>query len=360
MSKGKHAKTGSYAKPRFKRSLLFVLLSVILLSIVFNNLNPSSDAESIAQVNESENVATTEVTTQPEPESEPPKEIEPMEDEDLKLLISSEITKYGFNESNFAFFYYNIDDKKYYFYNEDAYFTAASTIKVPIAMYYYDEISKGDYTLDSKILYAQGCYEAGSGTTASLYSVGDYVPLDFLLEQMIVNSDNTAVNILIKNLGYSNARKDITKYTDEVVPEAFYSDNITSAGFAYDVINYLYEHQDSYPKLIEDMKKSSMGMYLKEYITDFDVAHKYGSYDGYVHDYGIVYGKKTYLVGIFTKNITDSDEVIAKISKDILDYTLGTLDVNTLVPQESETNDTNQSSEKSTTNSGNTTNTTQE
>ncbi len=185
------------------------------------------------------------------------------------------------------------------------------------------------------------------GTTASLYSVGDYVPLDFLLEQSIVNSDNTAVNILIKNLGYSNARHDITKYTDEVVPDDFYSNNITSAAYGYDVINYLYEHKDSYTKLIEDMKKSSMGLYLKKYITDYDVAHKYGSYSGYVHDYGIVFGPKTYLVGIFTRNVTNSDEVIASISLDILNYNLGNLDISTLVPQ-TETGSENDTSENTT------------
>ena len=340
MPKGKHVRPGSYAKPKFKRSLLFVLLSVIILSILFSNLEATSNAESLSSTDTEEagNIVTEEVATEPETETQ--KELEPMEDEDLKLLIESEMTKYGFNENNFAFFYYNIDDKKYYFYNEDSYFTAASTIKVPVAMYYYDEINAGTYTTDSKLLYEQGDYEAGGGTTASLYSVGDYVPLDFLLEQAIINSDNTAVNILIGNLGYSNARKDITKYSDEIVPEDFYSNNITSAGYAYDVINYLYEHQDSYQKLIEDMKQSSMGMYLKEYITDYDVAHKYGSYGGYVHDYGIVYGEKTYLVGIFTRNITDSDEVIAQISLDILNYTLGNLDVSTLVPNENETNTT--------------------
>ena len=338
MPKGKHVKSGSYAKPKFKKSLIFVLLSLVILCITFDILVPATDTQSIASTNETENMTTTETTT--EPETEEIKEIEPFEDTDLKLLIDSEMTKYGFNENNFAFFYYNIDDKGYYFYNENKYFTAASTVKVPIAMYYYDEINAGTYTTDSKLLYEQGDYEAGGGTTASLYSVGDYVPLDFLLEQAIINSDNTAVNILIGNLGYSNARKDITKYSDEIVPEDFYSNNITSAGYAYDVINYLYEHQDSYQKLIEDMKQSSMGMYLKEYINDYDVAHKYGSYGGYVHDYGIVYGEKTYLVGIFTRNITDSDEVIAQISLDILNYTLGNLDVSTLVPNENETNTT--------------------
>ena len=355
MPKGKHIKSGSYARPKFKKSLIFVLLSLVILCIIFDILVPATDTQSIASTNETENASanetestsTTETATEPEIEKEEIKEIEPMEDEDLKTLINYEITKYGFNENNFAFFYYNIDDKGYYFYNEDTYFTAASTVKVPIAMYYYDEITAGNLSSDSKLLYEQGDYEAGEGTTASLYSVGDYVPLDFLLEQAIVNSDNTAINILIGNLGYSNARKAITKYSDETVPEDFYSDNITSAGYSYDVINYLYEHQDSYQKLIEDMKKSSMGMYLKEYITDYDVAHKYGSYSGYVHDYGIVYGKETYLVGIFTRNLTDSDEVIAQISLDILNYTLGSLDVSTLVSNETNTTDINETNETS-------------
>ena len=70
--------------------------------------------------------------------------------------------KYGFDDNNFLFFYYNVNDKKYYFYNENSYFTAASTIKVPVAMYYYDEINSGSLSLNSTILYASGCYEAGS------------------------------------------------------------------------------------------------------------------------------------------------------------------------------------------------------
>ena len=332
---------GYNRKPKFKKSLWFVLFSLVILCIIFDFLVPATDTKSIASTNENNNTLVQETTTTPEPEPEPeiPKEVEPMEDENLKILIESEMEKYGFSKNNFSFFYYNVDDKKYYFYNDDWYFTAASTVKVPIAMYYYDKINEGTYTTDTGLLYEQGDYESGGGTTASLYSVGDKVPLGYLLEQTIVNSDNTAINILIGNLGYSKTRRSITKYSDETFPEDFYSNNIASAGFYYDVINYLYEHKDSYQKLIEDMKKSSMGMYLKEYITDYDVAHKYGSYSGYVHDYGIVYGKKTYLVGIFTKNITNSDKVIANISLDILNYTLGKLDINTLIPEE-ENNET--------------------
>ena len=67
-----------------------------------------------------------------------------------------------------------------------------------------------------------------------------------------------------------------------------------------------------------------MGEYLKKYIDSYDVAHKYGSMDGYVHDYGIVFGKSTYLIGVFTKNIPRADELIANISLKVLNYTLGT------------------------------------
>ena len=334
MSKGKHINPNSYSKPRFKKSLLLVLISLVVLCIAFDILTPATDTKSVASTNEQTDTATSETTVEPEPVV-----IEPSKDENMELLIKYEMEKYNLNENNFYFFFYNVNDKKYYFYNENTYFTAASTIKVPVAMYYYDEINSGNYTLDTGILYASGCYEAGGGNIGSLYSVGDKVPLKNLLEQMIVNSDNTAINILMKNLGYSNVKKAITKYSDETIPDDFYTSNIASANFYYDVINYLYEHQSEYTTLIDHMKKSSMGMYLKEYITDYDVAHKYGSYSGYVHDYGIVFTESPYLVGIFTNGIPDSDEVIASISKGILDYNLGSLDVNTLF-QEKENNNT--------------------
>ena len=166
MAKGKHARPGYYAKPKFKKSILFVLLSLIILCIVLSFLNPVESLEnkmaSTTKEAESDSTNTIDTTDVTETTAEvEPVVIEPSEDADLKTLIDSEASKYGLTDSNFSFFYYNIDDKKYYFYNEDAYFTAASTIKVPIAMYYYDEINTGNLSSDSRLLYASGCYEAG-------------------------------------------------------------------------------------------------------------------------------------------------------------------------------------------------------
>lgn len=248
--------------------------------------------------------------------------MEPTEDMQIKGLIQTLQAEYNLKEDNFAFFYYNIDFNKYYFYNENSYFTAASTIKMPIAMLYYDKINNNELTLNDKAIYTSNCYEAGAGLTAYTYSVGSKIPIKFLLEQSIVNSDNTAVNILINNLGYKDCKTQLSKYSSIELPEEFLTSNIICAKYAYDVVNYLYNNKESYTDLIEYLKKSSNMEYLKKYIDDYDVAHKYGSYNGYVHDYGIVFGENTYLIGIFTKNVSNADELIAKLSNEVLKVTL--------------------------------------
>lgn len=323
MKNGKHMKKASLKKGKFKKSIFVIPFITIAIILLFNSLNFFSQKKSqTIEVNKNTTENAIEITSTLEEISNIPETIEPHEDENLKILIRNIQAENNLTEDNFAFFYYNIDKQEYYFYNENTFFTAASTVKVPVAMYYYDEINNNNLTLESKLLYTNACYEAGGGSTASTYSVGESIPLNFLLRQSIVNSDNTAVNILIRNLGWAQYRYDIAKYTDEELPQDFYENNLISANYAYDVINYLYENMNSYSELIEYMKQSSMGQYLKKYIGDYEVAHKYGSYNGYVHDYGIVFGENTYLIGIFTKNVINSDELIAQISLDILNYTL--------------------------------------
>ena len=244
--------------------------------------------------------------------------IEESEDENVKNLINQIRSEYGLNSNNFGFFYYNVNKKKYYFYNENKYFTAASTVKVPVAIYYYTKINNGEMSLDDTLTYKSGNFEAGGGDVTNKYKAGSFIPLSVLLEELIVDSDNTANNILISNIGWSKYRYEIAKLSDRDLASNFYSSNVTCPGYAYDVMNYLYNNSDKYPKLMEDMKKSSFGKYLKEYL-DYDVAHKYGSYGGYVHDYGIIYGKDTYLVGVFTKNINNAPTMIANIGKRLVE-----------------------------------------
>lgn len=245
--------------------------------------------------------------------------LESKENTKVKEIIDEYRKNNNLNEGNFAFFYYRPDTEEYYIYNEDTFFTAASTIKVPIAMIYYDKIYNNDLTKDSTFKYKSSHYEAGAGNTASQYKPGNEIKLSFLLEQMIVESDNTATNILKDNLGGEKAYRILIKqYTSKDFPEEFNIDNLTSAGFGLDIIKKIYSNQEKYSELIELMKKSSGGGYLKKDVS-CEVAHKYGSFEGYVHDYGICYADTPYIIGVFTKDVDDAENLIAQINKKIME-----------------------------------------
>lgn len=238
--------------------------------------------------------------------------------DEVKTEINNYMLSHGLNEENFAMFYYQPQNNDFYIYNESKYFTAASTIKVPLAMIYYEKINAGEISLDTKLTYKTPDYEAGTGRTSITYKIGDEIPISFLLDEMIINSDNTATQILKHGLGDDETyRTLISKYARRPLPDNFYDENVICAAFGYDVITYLYDNQASFPTLIENMKKSSNWGYLKKNVN-CEVAHKYGSYAKNIHDFGIVYAKNNYLIGVFTVGIDNAEDMISEINQILL------------------------------------------
>ena len=330
MKEGKHSNSRQEmikqrAKKDIKRRLKILVTCLICIIVIIQIQNENqqvSAKQESAKTQETEQIQEEATEELAEENTEQVEEVvEPTEDEEIKNLITEIKTQNNLTEENFAFFYYNPQTQKYYFDNQSKYFKAASTVKVPVAIMYYDKIKNGELTKESTLQYTSDDYEEGGGTTASLYSVGDNVPISYLLEQSIVNSDNTAVNILIDGIGYRKCREQIAEFSDEQFTEEFYTTNLTTADLGYNIINRIYQNQADYEELIGFMKKSSNGEYLKKYVTEYDVAHKYGSYAGNVHDYGIVYSDSPYLIGVYTQGVSGADELIANISRQVLDKT---------------------------------------
>ena len=341
MEKGKHAlskreKIKQRAKKQIAQRLIILVICLICIVIIIQTQNENrevsaSQDKSVEQQeaenqeqeetgeNQENNADSSNEESQTETQEVP---TTPTEDEEIKTLIAEIKTANNLTADNFAFFYYNPQTQKYYFDNQEKYFKGASTVKVPVAMIYYDKIRNGELTEESTLQYTSDDYEAGGGTTASKYKVGNYIPISFLLEQSIINSDNTAVNILIDGIGYRKCRELMAQYSDEEFIADFYTSNLTKASFGFDIINHIYQNQENYQELIGYMKQSSFGEYLKKYITEYDVAHKYGSYAGNVHDYGIVFADSPYLIGVYTQNVPNADELIANISRQVLDKKL--------------------------------------
>ena len=341
MEKGKHAlskreQIKQRAKKQIAQRLIILVICLICIVILIQTQNENrevsasqdksveqQEAENQEQEENGENKENNADSSNEESKTETQEvPTTPTEDEEIKTLIAEIKTANNLTADNFAFFYYNPQTQKYYFDNQDKYFKGASTVKVPVAMIYYDKIKNGELTEESTLQYTSDDYEAGGGTTASKYKVGNYIPISFLLEQSIINSDNTAVNILIDGIGYRKCRELMAQYSDEEFIADFYTSNLTKASFGFDIINHIYQNQENYQELIGYMKQSSFGEYLKKYITEYDVAHKYGSYAGNVHDYGIVFADSPYLIGVYTQNVPNADELIANISRQVLDKKL--------------------------------------
>jgi len=325
----KHAKK----RKKIQRSILF--LAIVVLGVTFQLLNSrrvnlivvNNNSKIEAQKEDDKIIAHEEENETINYEEELVSEVDQIPDtiqtsqsslEEVKNEIQNYMNTHGLTEENFAMFYYQPNNNDFFTFNENKYFTAASTIKVPLAMIYYEKINAGELSLDSKLVYKASDYEAGTGKTSIKYKTGDEIPLSFLLDEMIINSDNTATQILKHGLGGDETyRTLISKYARRPLPDNFYDENVICAAFGYDIISYLYDNQNSFQHLIDNMKKSSNGGYLKKNIY-CEVAHKYGSYEKNIHDFGIVYAKNNYLVGIFTVGRDDAEQMISEINQILL------------------------------------------
>ena len=92
----------------------------------------------------------------------------------------------------------------------------ASTVKVPIAITVLRAVDRGAFTLDSRIALRASDYVDGAGQTAR-QPVGAPLTVRYLLEQMIVYSDNTASDMLIGLVGIDA----VNALVKELVPQGF-------------------------------------------------------------------------------------------------------------------------------------------
>lgn len=210
----------------------------------------------------------------------------PYDDEGLVELMEGLMKTYGLNEQNFSISYENLVTHQTYTFNDTSLMVGASTVKVPINMMYIDYA----YAIEETYLeYGVQDYEEGGGFTAVNYMVGDLIPLSYLMDQSIVYSDNTAINIMLNSIGFDAFREYYANYTDEVYDDSFYYQNLTSASLLHEVTTRLYEQSYQYNDILNNMLEAMPNRYMKKLLDGVEIAHKYGEYDTYEHDFGIVY-----------------------------------------------------------------------
>lgn len=97
----------------------------------------------------------------------------------------------------------------------------ASTVKIPVALAVLQAVERGDFTLDTKLRVRASDYVDGAGHT-NAKPVGTALSIRYLIEQMVIYSDNTASDMLIGLVGI----RAVNALVEQLVPRGF--ERITS------------------------------------------------------------------------------------------------------------------------------------
>lgn len=92
----------------------------------------------------------------------------------------------------------------------------ASGVKLPIALEVLKQAEEGRLSLDERIELTEGDFVDGAGAT-NRKKPGSRVSIRFLLEQMLIRSDNTASDVLIRRVGLERIHQSLNEW----VPEGF-------------------------------------------------------------------------------------------------------------------------------------------
>lgn len=220
----------------------------------------------------------------------------------LASTLQEVIAANGLDASNFSISYENLATGESLYWNELTIMPPASTYKLPLNMYYYDAEARGEMSEDDII--------PGVGLTLAECHY-----------KSLVLSDNPSSEAMLASISFSDFRQYVTRYftlSSGEIGDTYWHRNFYCTRMMADIAAYLYQNSSSYVDCIGYLKQAMPGMYFRRYITDCEVAQKYGKLNGWENCVGIVYGRTPFALCIYTYG--QSEELLAQIAKVVYDF----------------------------------------
>jgi beta-lactamase class A len=207
--------------------------------------------------------------------------------------------------------------------NGDLVFPAASTFKLPMALYILDQAAKGKADLDEPIAYLDSDYEEGTGTLQDTIQSGDQYPVRKLLELAITESDNIATQMLLRRFGQAN----VDDYMHKLGGKVTRFDPETWGTTPREMAMYMKDVQSN--GVMKDPKLRAFLMGALEH-TAFDdrtaagvpdgvpVAHKIGTLDGVINDVALVLAPDhPFVISVYSMDVSEdvAPDVIAQMTR---------------------------------------------
>lgn len=238
----------------------------------------------------------------------------------LKNKLESYISEF---EGKFGIHYINLVDNDEFGINDADEFVAASTIKIPLNLYLYKKVTEGAINYNESIKYLKEDYEDGAGEI-QYAEFGKNYSVKELSKLSIVCSDNVAANMLIRLVGLKNLKDYMKDLGGLVVSD---NENISCPKdmALYMKLTYEFCNNTQIPgnELMGYFTNTEFSDRIPELLPKgLKVAHKIGNQIGYVHDVGIVFTDKPYVLAIMSKDVDEKEAytAITNISKKVYDF----------------------------------------
>ena len=296
-----------------KRILKFFIESLAVVLIIYGVFSVGGYLKA---KKDAKNQETTQQAKSNQNKEQKPEEKKKLDTIELDKAMKNIISQYKAN-NEIGIVYKNFSTGYRFSEDDERYFAAASTIKVVYAMKIYDRINAGEIRKDDDIKYDPKYLEEGAGEITNQEKKDSY-KLDYVIQNMIQYSDNTATKMLIGNT--ATATDILVKYFAKLgitLPPAEAAQNRITPRMMEAVWTKLYNERDKYQDLIKYLEASSDNEWIKQGIPDKKIASKYGGIDANMHDTAIVFGNQDYMLLIYTNNLKNSAKGIIDISREI-------------------------------------------
>lgn len=211
------------------------------------------------------------------------------EEQSLEEIVAQFMRSNNLTDENFSLSYHAPGLDETYHFAEHTYRTAGSMYKLALNMYYYDLEREGE--IDSEtVIKEHRKPDDESEEPLKEWSLSE------MHYDTIIHSDNDMAIAMLYNLGsFYEYRRLMMRYSDQDYANEYYWNNVINSNYMLDVLIYLYENQELYPELMENLKKAAPWMFFKQYV-DYPIAHKYGMFEGAYCDAGMILSEEPFFL----------------------------------------------------------------
>ncbi|MEW8979613.1 MAG: serine hydrolase [Symbiobacterium sp.] len=225
--------------------------------------------------------------------------------------------------------YYDLTRHEYFGLNADEVYTAASTVKVLIATYLYHLAATGQVSLDEPVAVYSVDWKQGSGILEGVPD-GTRLSRRELARLMLVHSDNTAANALLRTLGVQPMVRyfrslGIRYGTAEMqTPRQLWQHNRIAPQDLGMVLRNVWEaarrSPEPWAEMLAFMRQSQTKSRIPSGLPpDVPVANKTGSKETFFHDAAIVLDRHPYVLVVMTEGFTSAtaSHWIGSVSREV-------------------------------------------